>query len=375
MTVQLINVADESQLWSERYDREMTDVFAIQDEIAQAIVEKLKVKLGGQAGEPLVKHYTENPEAHSLYLKGVFHINRYSPSDMVKGHEYLKEAVATEPRHAPAWVQLAEYHIHRSMTAVAPPSTEMPLALEAAQHAVAADPTLGAAHAALAFVMGFYQHRWTEALAQIEAASHLPPTSWYFIWGGCILWSNGRLDEAARSVQRAVECDPLSMIAHYLLALHSNYRGKYDLAITHASQAAEIGGNIGAVAAMLGEAHSNLGRLDEGVAWLEKARQTTDSRPGFVGYLGFAYMRSGRRAHAERLLAELEEKRRQQYLSPFAIALSALALDDTERALRWLDTAVEDHDGWIGFVPGNPYLERLRSNPRFQEIMKRANLT
>jgi len=370
VTAQLIRVSDASQLWSERYDREMIDVFAIQDEVAHGIVAKLKVQMGGAPDAPLVKRYTENPEAHSLYLKGLFFVNRYTPEDMIKGREYLESAVAGEPLHAQAWVQLVEYHIHMSMSAIGPPSTEMLLALEAAQRAVAADPSLAAAHAGLAFVMGFYQHRWTEALAQVQAAAHLPPTTWYSIWSGCVNWSHGRLEEALRHFQRALEFDPLSLIAHYVLALLYNNAGRYDLAASHAQQALDIGPNGGAMA-MLGEAYSNLGRLDEGVAWLEKSRSTT---PAWIGYLALAYMRAGRRADAERLLAELEQGRSRQYVSGYAPALCAMALGDTERALDWLNTAVEDRDGWVGFLPGNPHFEPLRSHPRFMEIMKRANL-
>ncbi len=372
VSAQLIQVADESQLWSERYDREMTDVFAIQDEMAQAIVEKLKVKLGGRPAEPLVKHYTENPDAHSLYLRGVFYVNRYTPSDMAKGLEYLQEAVASEPRHARAWVQLAEYHIHRNFTAAGPPSTEMPQALEAAQRALAADSSLGEAHAGRALVLASYQHRWTEALAQIEAASRLPPTAWSFIWGGCVQWGNGKLEEAERSFRRALECDPLSVIGHYVLALLYNGTCRYDLALTNARQAVDISANAGSMA-MLGEALSNLGRLDEGVAWLEKARQSIPHCPGFMGFLGLAYMRAGRRTDAERLLAELEDKRRREFASAYALVLCALALGNIERALDWLDTAAEDRDGWLGFLPGTSQFAALRSHPRFVEIMKRVN--
>ena len=191
--------------------------------MAQGIVENLKVKLGseGENGAHLVKRYTEDPEAHSLYLKGLFYINRYTPEDLANGRECLEAAVVKEPLHARAWVQLAEYYIHRGMGAV-PPSAAMPQALDAAQRAVAADPSLGAAHAATAMVMAFYQHRWREALAQVQAAAHLPPSVWYYIWSGVVHWSNGKFEEAVRHIQRALELDPLSFIAHHLLALFYN---------------------------------------------------------------------------------------------------------------------------------------------------------
>jgi tetratricopeptide (TPR) repeat protein len=270
-------------------------------------------------------------------------------------------------------VQLAEYHIHRSMTALGPPSVEMSEALEAAQYAVAADPTLGAAQAAQAFVMGLYQHRWREALAHVQAAAHLPLTPWYCIWSACIHWSHGRLQDAERLYQRAVELDPLSVIAHYVLSLYYNNTGRYDLALVHAKQAHDVSPNAGNMT-MLGLSHSNLGHLEEGVAWLEKARAAIPFVPGYLGYLGLAYVCAGRRTDAERFLAELEQEHTRRYISPSAPAFCALALGETERALHWLETMVEDRDGWLASLPGNRLWEPLRSNPHFMALMKRANL-
>jgi serine/threonine-protein kinase len=373
VTAQLIQVSDESQLWSERYDREMTDVFAIQDEIAQAIVEKLKVRLRSglsePMGEPGMKRPTENLEAHNLYLKGVFYANRFSPADLAKAYDYLHQAVAIDPSHARAWTQLAEYHIHKSFNA--PPCEEMPQALEAARRAIAGDSSLGAAHAAQALVLAFYEHRWKEALTQIEAASSLPPTTWYYIWGAGILWGNGKFDAAEQYYRKALECDPLSSLAHFVLALFHNARGRPDLALPSAQQAMEMSLNPGSMS-LLGTTLSELGRHEEGIAWLEKSRASGDHH--FMGYLGLAYVRGGRRGDAERLLAECEETRRRKYISANVLVLCAMALGDIERALDWLDTAAADRDLSLGFMRGNSYFDPLRSHPRFAEIMRRVNL-
>ena len=368
VTAQLINVSDESQLWSERYDREMTDVFAIQDEVAQAIVEKLKVRLKSGFIEAGAKRHTENLEAHNLYLKGVFYANRYSPDDLAKAYDCLHRSVAIDPEHARAWAQLAEYHIHRAFGV--PPIEEMPQAMEAARRAIAADSGLGAAHAAQAFVLGFYEHRWKEALAQIEAASGLPPTTWYYIWGAGILWSNGKFDAAEQYYRKALECDPLAFLAHYVSGLFYNARGRLDLALQHAEQAMEISFNPGAMS-LLGSTLSNLGRHEEGIEWLEKSQQSGVNH--FTGYLGIAYVGGGRRGDAERLLAKLEEMRRGRYISANALALCAMAIGDAERALDWLNTAADDRDVSLGYIPGNSYFEPLRSHPRFVEIMRRVN--
>jgi adenylate cyclase len=371
VTAQLINVSDESQLWSERYDREMTDVFAIQDEVSQAIVENLKVRLKSKSGsvQPSAKRHTENLEAHNLYLKGVFYSNRYSPADLAKGRECLLQAVAIDPGHARAWAQLAEYHINRSFAVR--PVQEMPQAIEAARRAIAADSGLGAAHAAQAFVVGFFEHRWKEALAQIEAASSLPPTTWYYIWGAAVLWGNGKFDAVEQYYRKALECDPLSFLAHFVMALFYNARGRHELALQYAQQAMEINPNPGAMF-ILGLTLSSLGRHEEGIGWLEKSQQGAVNH--FAGYLPLAYVRGGRRGDAERLLAKFEEMRRGQYISANVLVLCAIAIGDIERALDWLNTAVDDRDLSLGFIPGNAYFEPLRSHPRFAEIMRRANL-
>jgi serine/threonine protein kinase/Tfp pilus assembly protein PilF len=369
VTAQLINVSDESQLWSERYDREMTDVFAIQDEVAQAIVEKLKIRLKSGAVELGAKRHSENLEAHNLYLKGVFYANRFSPADLAKARECLQRAVAIDPGHARAWAQLAEYHIHVSFAV--PPVEEMPQAMEAARRAIAADSGLSAAHAAQALVLGFYEHRWKEALTQIEAAASLPPTTWYYFWGANVFWSNGKFDAAEQYYRKALECDPLSFLAHSVLGLFYNARGRHDLALNHANQAMEISANPGSMS-LLGITLSNLGRHEDGIGWLEKSRQFGAHH--FIGYLGLAYARGGRRADAERLLAEFEDMRRAKYISANVLVLCAMALGDTERALDWLNTAAEEHDLSLGFMVGNSYFDPLRPHPRFAEIMRRANL-
>jgi len=373
ITAQLVNVSDESQIWSERYDRELTDVFAIQEEIAQAIVDKLKVDLEGRSGESLVKHYTENLDAHNLYLKGVFHSNRYTPQDLAKAYDYLHQAVALEPRHAGAWVQLAEYHIHRSFGSQ--PSAEMPLALEAAQRAIAADASLSAAQAALAFGEAFYEHRWTDGWQRIEAASGLPPTAWYFVWGGSVYLSNGKIDQAERFYLRALETDPLAFVAHFVLALLYNGRGQHELALQYANRLIEINPKAGGASwAIVGSTHISLGRTEEGISWLERAQQDRPSEVVSAAYLAKAYVDCGRRADAERLMADVENMRRQSYASAYWLAVGTLAVGDFFGALDWLEKAATERDLQLGFIPGTRDFDALRSHPRFAEIMKSVGL-
>jgi TolB-like protein len=376
INVQLINVSDESQLWSERYDRELRDVFDIQDEIAQAIVEKLKVKLGTKAGKPLVKRYTDNLEAHSLYLKGSFYLYRlWSVDDMEKARDYFEQAVALEPGYAPAWVLLTDYHIARSVHAVAHPREELPKGLEAARRAVVADEALAEAQAALAWHEAMLRFDWTGGLERFETAMRLNPASARsHFWHGVTLCGMSRVEESVATMRRAVELDPLATLFHSYLANQYIWAGEYDRAADHGRQALEIEPDYGMALAALGEAYSYLGRQEEGITLLEKARKVLPGDFWPTAFLGGAYVRAGRRAQAEQLLAELEKERQRRYVSAASIAIIASALGDTDRAVKLLDQAVEDRDPNLMHLAPSPYFKSLHPDPRYQDILRRMNL-
>jgi len=374
VNVQLINVSDESQLWSERYDREMRDIFDIQDEIAQAIVETLKVKLGTRAGQPLVKRYTENLEAHSLYLKGNFHLYRFTAEDLEKGRECLEKAVALEPGYAPAWVQLVDYHIARSFFHVLP-LQEWPKALEAARRAVAADETLAEAHAALGWVEALSEYRWQEALHRFATALRLNPASARTrFWHSTTLHCLGRAEESLAEAQRAVELDPLSLLFREIIAIFCMWSGRQDRAVEHLRHALDINPDYPGAIAELGEAYSRLGRHEEGIALLEKARQLLIGEYYPLGFLGWAYVHAGRPTDAERFLAELEEKRRRQYVPAGTIAFVTLALDDVDAAFRWADKAIQERDPGLPYLIRAPEFRALRGDLRYQDLLRRMNL-
>ena len=375
VNAQLINVSDESQLWSERYDRELRDVFDIQDEIAQAIVEKLKVKLGTKAGQPLVKRYTENPEAHSLYLKGNFHLYRLTPEDTEKGREYLEQAVALEPGYASAWFQLADYHIARSFFSYGSPLEEWPKALQAARKAVTADKDFAEAHAALSFLEAMSEYRWIQALSGFETALRLNPAcARTYFWRAWVFHCLGRAERAVADARRAVELDPLFTLFHHAVALCYLSAGQCDKAVEQSLQILDIDPNYAIGMAVLGEAYSLMGRHEEAIALLEKARNLLPVGYFVLGFLGWVYVRGGRPADAERLLAELEEKRRRQYFSAGTLALVALAVGHVEAAFAWMDTAIRERDPNLPELIRTLQFQPLHADPRYQDILRRMNL-
>ncbi|MBK5295112.1 MAG: protein kinase [Acidobacteriia bacterium] len=375
VSAQLINVQDESQLWSERYDREMRDVFDIQDEIAQAIVEKLKVKLGTKSGQPLVKRYTENPEAHSLYLKGNFHLYRFGPEEMVKGKAYLEQAVALEPGHAPAWVQLADYYIAGCFFGQAPPAEMWPKAREGARQALAADPEFADAHAVVGFVAAMSEYKWAEALDRFDTALRLNPASarTYF-WRGQVLAFMGRQQEAWESAERAVDLDPLFVLYRYFSSRDCLTRGEYERAADEALQMLDIDPNYVLAFCTLGEAYCRMGRHVEGIPLLEKAIHGTPGMFFVMGFLSWAYVAAGRRGDAERFLAGLVERRRTKHVAAALLAYVTLGLDDVAGTWKWIEQAIVERDPNLIFVVYLQDFAPLRSDARYQDVLRRINL-
>jgi serine/threonine-protein kinase len=375
VSAQLIDPSDDSQLWSERYDRELRDVFDIQDEIAQAIVAQLKGKLGAPSGRPLVKRYSENLEAHSLYLKGNFHLYRLTAAEMDKGRAYLEQAVALEPGHARAWLALADYHIAGCFIGTAPPSAGWSRALEIARAAVAADGELAEAHAALAFVEGHKEHRWDEALARFGTALALNPSSARaHFWYGDTLFYVGRAEEGLAELRRAVELDPLLALYEEVLSELYLFTGQQAKAEEHARHVLEIDSEYPWAMAVLGECCSLSGRHAEGVELLERACQRMGGGYLPMGFMTWAYVRDGRRGDAERFVSDLEAKRRERYVPAGTIAFAALALGDVERGFEYAEKAADERDPNLPYLMRSPYFDALDGQPRYDDLFRRMNL-
>jgi serine/threonine-protein kinase len=375
ITAQLVEVHTASQLWSERYDRQLDDIFAIQDEIAQAIVSTLKVRLT-DTGKPLVKRYTSNLEAHSLYLRGSFHLYRLTSEDQSKGRQYLESAVALEPNHAPAWMELSRTYCIRAFQAAAPPLDEWPKALDAARRAVAADESLAEAHGLLGLIRGCYEYDWTAAMNSVRKALALNPDSGkvHYLYAAMLLVV-GSIGEALVEFEKARETDPLSALVNMALARAYCQAGRYDLSEDRSRQALEIAPNFPEAASTLGEAYSHQGKHEEAIELLEKAcLHVADFFP--TGSLGKAYVRAGRRQDAERLLAALQAKRQEgRYVAAETIATVATALDKRDLAFEWLDTAVTERDpNLLWHLKTDPDLAPIRIDASYGAILRRMNL-
>jgi serine/threonine-protein kinase len=374
VTAHLIDVSDETQLWAERYDRELRDVFDIQDEIAQAIVAQLKVRLGAKSGTPLVKRYTGNLEAHNFYLRGAFHVSRLTNSEVQRGLAYLEKAVALDPNYAPALYQLADYHVamgHRGFR----PLEHWPKVRALAARAIEADPEFADAHAALGFAAALCDFQWKDALRRLDGALQLNPAcAQAHFWRSIVLFASGSADEALAAVGRATELDPLRALFHTYRATYSLLLDRPEQALEHARRSLEVDEHFPAGIQVMGEALSLLGSHEEGAGFIERTSLGLPAGYFYSSLLAWVYVRSGRNDDAERLRAGLVEAAQRQYIPAATNAFVAAALGDRESALQFAEQAVRERDPNLALWIRSRYFGSLRSDARFDRLLGSLNL-
>jgi len=368
VTAQLISIADESQLWSERYDRELTDIFAIQDEIAHAIVDTLEVKLI----QP-IRRKGFDLHAHSLYQKGIFHFPRWSGGNIYTAIRYLEEAVKTDRSHAPAWLALADCHLGLAVSSLAHPRKEVPAALECAREAVAADDRFEDAQVQLRYLEAISLLKWRASLERSEQALRENPDSHRaLVCHSGVLMAAGESGRAIADLQRIIELDPLSPLSLCILARAYAMEGRFDRTAEYSQAAIDLYAHHWALAS-LGSAYVHLGRIQEGIGLLERAR-TIDPGDSASGLLCDGYACSG---HAEQAIAIFEmlvAKRNSQYISASTLTECAAAVGDMDGAFRWLNVAIEERDPQLLYLPAAGSFPAIRADQRYREVRRKMSL-
>ena len=373
VTAQLINVSDGYHLWSERYDRDMDDVFAVQDEIARSVTDTLKVKLLGGQDVPLVKGSTDNLEAYNLVLKGRYHALRLTNPGFEKGLECFTQALAVEPAYAQAHAGIALVQTLRAYL-VASPQQVMPVAKEAALKALAIDETVAEAHFALGLILEVYEWDWAEAEREYRRALDLSPGDTLArCFYARLLGMTRRPEASAAEARRAVELDPLSVLNRHILALVLSLARRFDAAVEEARAGIELERAYHGLYWALGWALAGLGRHDEAVAALRKAANLAPGDMFTLGNLGWALGLAGQRQEALTIVSDLEQRRTHEYVSGFVVALINVGLGEDEKAISWLQQAAEERDATLPFLNTWPGLDPLRADPRFQALLRRMN--
>lgn len=371
VTAQLVNVADGYHLWSERYDRELDDVFAVQDEIATAIAKRLEVTLGSAAGEPLVQPPTENLEAYHLYLKGR-HLWNKRGAGLRAGLELFEQALQLDPDYALAQAGVADAYTLLAFYGFMRPADAMPRAKTAARRAVALAPDLAEAYNALAFISLTHDRDWQAAASGFARALDCNPNlvaAHY--WRASYLWGiERRFDEAIAEARHATDLDPLAPYPAVQLGLCLLVARRYDEAILALRRGVELDATSFLAHHYLGVAYRTHNMLAEAIAALETAAALSGRHPWPVGALCSAYAAAGRPADAQALHDELAERSRRGYVQPSAFAMLYAQLERIDEAFEHLERAVAERDPIVCFVNVWPEIDPLRDDPRYQAIVR-----
>ena len=374
INAQLINAEDGYHLWSERYDRDMDDVFEVQDEIARSVVEKLKVKLLGAGDVPLVRRPTENLEAYNLYLQGRHHWQKLTPDGLTQSLVCLEQALEKEPAYAHAHAGVAwVYHVRAHLGLVAPRDL-MPKAREASLRALALDDTVAEAHETLAMVRQTFDWDWSGAAQEFRRALDVNPAdaqtrSHYAL----LLLDYASVDMAVVEARRAVELNPLAPLVRHLLAYTLLAAGQVEAAIEEARHNIELNPACFNAYWILGAALIAKNQPQEAVVALREGRGYNRGDPMTEGMLGWALAQAGQKEEAETIARQLKERRRGGYCSACGIAIVHIGLGDHDQAFEWLSHAYDERDSYLCYLSSFYPYGSLRADPRFQALLRKMN--
>jgi serine/threonine-protein kinase len=381
VTTQLINVSDGYHLWSERYDRQMDDVFDVQDEITLAVVDALRVKLLGEEKVAALRRYTDNTEAYELYLKGRYHYYKYTGEGWLKAIEFFERAIAEDPEYAPAYAALASVLDFSWFFSVLPAEESITKCKAATLRALELDDGLDEAHSALARVRFYYEWAWEEAESEFRRAIDLKPNNaeshqQYGISLACI----GRCDEAISEAGKALELDPLSLLVSLQVGWVYLLCDRLDDVLKLDRNILEREPNFHGAYWQMGTAYEAREMYEEALDVYQKAL-TLGGYQVVLSNLGAVYAKLGRRNDAYAVMNQLLEMKRERTVAALNIARVYSGLGENDKAFEWLEKAIEERNGGMVFLSamqkiGKKYMwgEGVCTDPRFTDIMRRVGL-
>ena len=375
VTAQLIGAVPERHLWARSYERDLRDVLSLQGEIARSIADEVRAKLTPDVQARLTRARPVNPEAYQAYLRGRYYWNRRTADALKKAVEYLQEASEKDPGYALAYAGLSDSYALLAPYSGLPPKEAFTKAEAAAMKALEIDEQLAEAHASLAFVQQSYELNWLGAEREFKRAIELNPNyatahHWYALYLVCL----GRIEEAKVEIQRALQLDPLSLVINSAAGRVLYLARQYDQAIEQYRKTLEMDQNFFPPLREIGMPYEQKGQYREAITAFQKARAMAPDDMYVAGWLGHAYAISGNRAEAQRLLDKLQERSQKRYVPAYSRSVIFTGLGNKDQAFEWAQKAYEEREEWLGYLKVEPAFDPLRSDPRFQDLLRRMNL-
>jgi len=377
---ELVDVQNQTQLWGEKYRRKVSDVLELPEDISRQISEGLKLKLSGEAQKQIGKRYTVNPQAYELYWKGRYHWNQRKPEDVNQAIKYFQEAIKLDPNYALAYTGLADCYVLGNILQM-PPKQAMPMAAEAARKALAIDNELAEAHTSLAKIKLSYEWDWAGAEAEFKQAIKLNPGyATAHQWYGVYLSEMGRHDESVRERSTAQDLDPLSLSIATGLGRALYWARRYDESITRLQATIPRDPNYADTYWSLGLAYEQKKMHTEAISAFQRALELSKSsefaegKPEMLAVLAYSYGQAGKQSEARSILDQLKKaSTAQHYVSPYAVSLIYIALNEKDSAFQSLGQAFQDRDENLIHLRVDPRLDPIRSDARFQQLLRQIN--
>jgi eukaryotic-like serine/threonine-protein kinase len=372
----LVNVADGSQIWGDRFNRKLPDLLAIQDEISRQIADKLRIRLSGEQVQLLTKRYTDNSEAYDLYRKGQFSYRKLTEPELLKSIDYYEQAIKIDPSYALAYVGIANSYLTLGgVLGFKSPAEMFPKAREAATRAISLDNQLANAHHALANCKLYFEWNWDDAERELKTALSLDPNySYAHNTYGTLLQSRGLVNEAWEERKLGRKFDPLSPFAVADVGYPLYYARRYDEAITAYRESLQLDPNFAWGHLWIGQAEVQKRMYKEAIDEIKEAMRLSNGDIRMLATLGHAYAVSGNRSEAQNVLNDLQHLAKQRYVSPYFIAVIYVGLEEDELALEWLEKAYQERHPYLILLKVEPVFDRLRKNDRFIDLQKRVGI-
>src|SRR5713226_2387798 len=375
ISVNLEDVQNKRQIWGAQYNRKLSNLVSVQEEIAGDIYGRLRPKLDGEEIKRVSKRPTEDVEAYQFYLQGLFYWNKWTEADFKKAADYFTRAVQKDPRYALSYAGLADTYSLLGNAGYLPPSEAWPKAKAAAMQALEIDDTLAEAHASLGLVKEHYEWDWTGAEKEFKRAIELDPNSaTAHLWYGDFLSNTGRLEDGMRETKKAQELDPLSPIINTTLGWQFYLSGQYDQAVERLRKVLEMDQKFAPARRILEGVYSRMGKEKEAVAERERFVSLSGS-PELAASIEEDFAKSGYKGVLRGWLDGMTELSKHGYVSSYDIAQIYARMGEKDLTLTWLEKAYDEHDSGLVSLGVDPLYSSVRSDARFRALLKRLRLS